>query len=181
MTTVEFPLTESTVRPTAPETTGPGISETPDVTVPADAEVVMAVGVLFDVVVFPAGRRGLAVIHELDATRPRHCGPVVATLGEGRQPDRYFALVPPGTAMDWVSPDARCFGRGTIRLPERTRQAPPGRYWMRPFTSEATAHLICPASLRRALDRHRPYPLDRFRGRPSPGGKPGHADAELRE
>ncbi|CAM5373351.1 hypothetical protein SALBM135S_10138 [Streptomyces alboniger] len=154
MTTVVFPMPEAIGRRST-------VPDAPEGVVSADTAVVVPVGTLFDVVIFPAGRRGLAVIHWLDDAQRPGCGPMLATLGEAGQPDRYFALVPSGTAMDWTSPDARCFDCGTIRLPERSRLAPPGRYWMRPFTGQAQGRLVCPALLRQALDRYRPYPVDR--------------------
>ncbi|WP_172388250.1 hypothetical protein [Streptomyces sp. MNP-20] len=73
----------------------------------AHAEVVVPVGPLFDVVVFSAGRRGLAVIHELDTTQHPGCGPVIASMGKAIREDRFIALVPPRTARRWACRDAQ--------------------------------------------------------------------------
>ncbi|QCX82261.1 hypothetical protein C9F11_43405 (plasmid) [Streptomyces sp. YIM 121038] len=127
-------------------------------TLTADAERVVSVGVLFDVVVFSAGRRGLAVIHELDAMQHPGCGPVIASMGKAIREDRFIALVPPRTARRWVCRDAQCFGGGTLRIPPPDRQAPPGRYWMRPFAGARQTHLVGPVMLHQALERHRPFP-----------------------
>ncbi|MFE0062306.1 hypothetical protein [Streptomyces sp. NPDC059003] len=127
-------------------------------TLTADAERVVSVGVLFDVVVFSAGRRGLAVIHELDVTQRPGCGPVIASMNDATGADQYIALVPPRTARRWSCCEGQCFGGGTIRVPPSARQAPPGLYWMRPFDGARQTHLVGPVLLRQALERHRPRP-----------------------
>jgi hypothetical protein len=105
-----------------------------------------------DVVVTGGGAEGRTVALILDEIQ-HGCGPVIEDADHGW----LYWLVPPGSALTWEPHDhGVCIGAPhTLTLPSLSRMAPPGPYWLRPFTLD---RLIPAGPLSELLAQFRPEP-----------------------
>lgn len=117
----------------------------------------------FDVVITTSVESGAALLDAMDAVQPGGCGPVI---GERGRPWLYW-VVPPRTSTWWDNTFGACVSiPWKILFPPLDHQAPPGPYWVRPYSYY---RLVGPHLLADTLDRVQPE-LTPYASRAPAGG-----------